>query len=398
MRKLSIQSSALVIASVILLSIVAPHRVAADGVENYASSSNSCPSISDFDWSSWLHESNSIYDYNNTSYVVTMDSLNYAAYTSNSRPGNSDPGYSWTIYVNSQIGSKLTISGDEYVSQTSGVHTGYHGLIRAGEVYNASTGVTAQGSIDVYTVDDYNYKPNPISTTTPIQRVGTGAHPATFTVVDTHSYPYQYGYPLTGIGGRNTTYTGSPTTGCIVAAHNVTYANWSFAKPNAALAYTEGKAAAGSGSQACSTFNIGCYLANAFQALSTEMANIMSAFWDSVVHMFVPNSVDIATIWSNFYNQLQTTMGFMFYPLTFLTNLFSAMTDTSNQWCTSSSCQVDAGSFFGGNFTINLRALQTAIPGAWTLLTNLARGALVFGLIFMIRRKALGWLGNQKEG
>jgi hypothetical protein len=105
--------------------------------------------------------------------------------------------------------------------------------------------------------------------------------------------------------------------------------------------------------------------------------------------VFIPNSAKNKTQFDNLAAFLNSKLGFLTYPITFIANLFEAF-HSSSAWCSSSSCTKNFGSFMGGNFTLDLNQPLHTMPTLWAWFLGLLRGITVLTLLLAIRKKYMG--------
>ncbi|MEI7632538.1 MAG: hypothetical protein WCJ60_04440 [bacterium] len=129
-------------------------------------------------------------------------------------------------------------------------------------------------------------------------------------------------------------------------------------------------------------------------ALGCHLANLVIRIKTLLLFLTIPNHNDIKFAFTHFQETLQTHLGFLTYPFTYLYDFFTAFGDTSNNWCTTSSCSKSFGNFFGSPFTINVIQLKTTIPALYDYGVLAIRSLTVFELVILLRRKFVGVLSK----
>ena len=174
---------------------------------------------------------------------------------------------------------------------------------------------------------------------------------------------------------------------CYAYVKNVQYAgSWTFDKLSEDVVYTEGANL----TYKCDTFDIGCQIAKAWRGVGNTIADAMYAAMKGIASFFMPDGAVIKSDFDDLNTFLQAKLGFLVYPLTFLGQLFTAFGDTTNNWCTSSSCTKNFGNLFGQPFVVDLKVGATAYPTYWTYFLTMTRGLVVLALVLAIRKKYIG--------
>lgn len=356
MKKASILFTTVMVLSTVFFAF--PLSSVANANSLYVAPSTSCGSVSDFDWPSWLKAATgggSAFDPDASSYVIFMTTTSYSGFTADHSSLSS---YSWEIYKSSDDTKPLLLSAD----------TTTHGGTYQGVIY-AQNGALLE---DNY-IEDYNYVPNPGSSTSVKQFTGSSWNslPVGVSPAPAHGYLFS-----------------NNEVGCVLAAHNVIYAaNYSaYDQPPGIAAYAAGVGASGSAST-CSALNIGCWIGKAFNGVQNTLVSVAEAGISAITSLFEPNSTYLGDQFSSFYTFLQDKLGFIMYPVTFFVNFFNAYGDTSNNWCTDTSCVKDFGNFYGHDFNVNVTQIKTSFPTVWTLIVSTIRGLTVLAVVMAIRRK-----------
>jgi len=197
---------------------------------------------------------------------------------------------------------------------------------------------------------------------------------------------------VNGGGGAFASYSGStsstgsatldsPGINCIYAAHNVSYApGW---------VYDTYDADAGVGlnpSQSCDTLDIGCYLKTAFTKVKDTFRSVGMFIVSSIASLFSPDGDQVQDDVDDLSAFMTAKFGFLAYPFTFFNDFFDAFNDTSNNWCTTSSCTKNFGSFYGHDFVVNLTQAKTTMPTYYNWFVAMMRGLVVLALILSLRQ------------
>jgi len=199
-------------------------------------------------------------------------------------------------------------------------------------------------------------------------------------------------HTITTGGGNFTGATTAPAVGssfdvkCVQFAYNYSYdSNYDIGQFNSEIA---GQA------NACGTWDLVCKSSGFFTSLATDTFNKIKAVLSSIASIFVPDSAQVTSDFNDFNTFMQSKLGFLTYPVTFLASLFSAFApDTS--WCTTSSCTKSFGNFYGQPVAINLIAAKAAMVSYWDWFIAMVRGVTVLGLILAIRRKYISIAGGK---
>jgi len=187
------------------------------------------------------------------------------------------------------------------------------------------------------------------------------------------------------------TYTGLTTapqfdaTGytCVAGAKNVNYSqSWTYNQYTGVIPLGTGSGAS------CGTTDIGCYISRIGSTIQNTISSGVLAVFNFIRDMFVPDTATIKSSFDDTMTTMTAKLGFLTYPITFLSTAFDAF-NSSSSWCSTSSCTKDLGDVFGTNMTVNFGAIQAITPSIWTMITLAARGILVMALVIMVRNK---WL------
>lgn len=197
--------------------------------------------------------------------------------------------------------------------------------------------------------------------------------------------PVENGYPSSAtlvVNPTNTTST--PLTGitCVYTARNITYGS-TWDKPF----YSANEASRGSVDNDCDALDFGCWMGKVFDTIGDGLKEVMMGVVKAITYLFAPDEAKMSEIMNNAKTFFEAKLGFLVYPLTFIGQMFTAMGDTSNNWCSDSSCSKSFGNFFGSNFTVNLLDFKNQMPTVWTFFTTAIRGLTVLALILAIRKK-----------
>jgi len=200
--------------------------------------------------------------------------------------------------------------------------------------------------------------------------------PAGFPDVDT--YPTANN---TNPGGVTLT-TGN--TYCVYAAKNVIYeSTWSYNKFSSYAGYKAGADASAS----CTTLDFACKIKQAWEGVADTFSAVGEAIVYGIAQIFAPDGNQIKSDFDSLTSFLETKFGFLTYPFVFISNIFNAFNNTSNNWCTTSSCSKDFGNFFGQPFIINITQLKTSVPTYYNWFVIVMRGMVVLALLLSLRQK-----------
>jgi len=189
-------------------------------------------------------------------------------------------------------------------------------------------------------------------------------------------------YTLTAAAAQNFS---SPNNGltCVYAARNVSYTNgWDVSQFNNSVAV-------GLNTGSCSVTDFGCWMGKIFDGVSNTLSGVMQAVIQSLVALWAPNGDTIKASFDDFNSFMTTKLGFIAYPITFLVQLVSSFNDTSQTWCTTTSCSKDVGALYGSHLVINFLQVKQAWPTLWAWLVTSLQGLTVLSVILAIRHRYL---------
>lgn len=168
---------------------------------------------------------------------------------------------------------------------------------------------------------------------------------------------------------------------CQLAAHNVDYgSNWIYNNIQQIAPH-----GVGSGTQ-CKATDIGCWITNAVSGVQSAFARWFTDITTFVYNIFVPDPTTMAGIWTDFSNYMNTKLGFLLYPLTFFTNLFTSFGDAGTS-CSATSCVVYSGNFMHGNFSIDFATIPHYFPTLWIAMQTIIVGITVYELLLAVKRR-----------
>jgi hypothetical protein len=174
-----------------------------------------------------------------------------------------------------------------------------------------------------------------------------------------------------------------PNVGCVLVAHNVDYADsWTYNKIQTDIP---------SGDDIkCATLDVACAISKLFRGVANTFKAVGQAIVGALASLFMPDPEVIKNKFQDFQSFMSNKLGFLVYPFSFLGNFFGAFGDTSNTWCSATSCTKNVGNFFGQPFTLKVDQMKYTMPTVWTWLLNLIRGLTILTLVLAIRMKYRG--------
>ncbi len=144
------------------------------------------------------------------------------------------------------------------------------------------------------------------------------------------------------------------------------------------------------GSQKCNgALDFGCWIGKAFNGIGDGFNAVAQAILKGIAFLWAPDQAQTQAQFTTLNDFLQAKLGFLVYPITFVVDMFNGFNDTSNNWCTASSCSKNFGNFQGKPFNVDFNTGATVYPGIWDFFLAAIRGATVLGLVFAIRHKYL---------
>jgi len=198
-------------------------------------------------------------------------------------------------------------------------------------------------------------------------------------------YAYSSGtdYQITGSAAYNPV-GASPI--CVEFTKNVLY-DTSFTDPKYTNGpgWTSGVGGPSSGPSCSGITDVVCYMSNLFSSVGNSIANAFQAFGVGLYSLFVPSGQQLSADWNAFSSTMQTKLGFLLWPFSFVTSLFSATLSPTTPCCT-----IGAGTFMHASWPgINLKYASIALPTLWSFLTDMIKGLSILILLFALRRKFL---------
>jgi hypothetical protein len=166
-----------------------------------------------------------------------------------------------------------------------------------------------------------------------------------------------------------TTTLNTGTFACIITAKNVIYTSqytgtiYSDALPNQ--------------QNQCDGLDIGCYIKSAIDSVNNTIRDVAIA----VINLFIPTGEQVKTEFSRLMTFYTDKLGFLTYPAIVFADIADALTNSNNGWCTSSSCNLNLGQFYGSNLNINLLAVQQLNQQLWTFALFIIRTGTIIWLV-----------------
>lgn len=182
------------------------------------------------------------------------------------------------------------------------------------------------------------------------------------------------------------------TAACYNGSNNLVYdttysASWTTYGNNGypSLAWSSGSDSATSGTSNanCGTLDVSCYAANLYNGVTNSIVAAFQAFTTGLYVLFVPSGTQISDDFNTFHTTLYNKLGFLTWPFSFVTNMFTAITTP-----TTTCCLIGAGTFMGATFPgIDLAFVSTNLPALWSFAQSAIKGLTVLMLFFMLRSK-----------
>ena len=310
------------------------------------------PNLSNWKWADEIHASDSNFNIDTTSYIIyTLRSYQDYQFA---YPVNHSVSWGQYYIVYAPPNVKLNISLGTYSSygNTMKINPSSGSSINYGRI-------TSQPEAEGWPTGQYK-------------------HGLYYTALTSLTTPMPY--PLV----NSNQYNDASSISFITSANNVDYApSFTADQISVKIAQTD---LYGSG-VSCSSLDVVCKTSQAISAVGSTIHSAISGFMNWVTSIIMPNSDQIASDFSSFNSYMQAKLGFLVYPLTFIVNFWNSFSDTSNNWCTTSSCTKNFGNLFGHAFTVNFNLPATIIPSFWTWFKALFVGLTVFELLLLIRKK-----------
>lgn len=176
----------------------------------------------------------------------------------------------------------------------------------------------------------------------------------------------------------------SANTNCIYAAKNVVYeSTWTWNKFSSYAGYKEGADASAS----CTTLDFACKIKQAWEGVTDTFAAVGEAIVYGIAQIFAPDANQVKSDFDSLTDFMEEKFGFLTYPFVFISDIFNAFNNTSNQWCTTTSCTKNFGNFYGQPFIIDITQLKTSVPTYYNWFVIVMRGMVVLALLLSLRQK-----------
>jgi hypothetical protein len=130
---------------------------------------------------------------------------------------------------------------------------------------------------------------------------------------------------------------------------------------------------------------VSCTLNNALQMLKSLSLNL-----------FVPDWTDIKTFFGAFVVQAQTSLGFLYAPINFLTALFNLVVNQATN-PTGDTCDLGPITIFGASAHIAICEWRYQFPQLWNYMQLFIQGGIAFGFSVAFWRKFNSFFGNHIE-
>jgi len=188
--------------------------------------------------------------------------------------------------------------------------------------------------------------------------------------------------------GTNTSAAGTSnstsSTNCVYAAKNVVYeSTWTFNHFSSYAGYKAGADA----STSCTTLDFACKIKQAWDGVADTFAAVGEAIVNGIASIFAPDGNQIKSDFDSLGAFMEAKFGFLSYPFTFIVNIFNAFNNSTNNWCTTTSCVKNFGNFYGHAFNVDVTQLKTSVPTYYTWFTLFMRGMVVLALLLSLRQK-----------
>lgn len=169
-----------------------------------------------------------------------------------------------------------------------------------------------------------------------------------------------------------------------VSAVNVDYSStWQYAQLNdTVITGVDG------GNGGCAIYDIGCHVGAAYRNLTDSLQNLVITIFKGIGALFSPDKDAIKTSMDSYANEFKDKMGFLLYPVDFVSEIYSNLT-ASQTWCNNTSCSKSFGNLLGAPFSIDFLAFNKVAPQIWEWALIFIRATTVVALMYMIKAK---WL------
>lgn len=134
----------------------------------------------------------------------------------------------------------------------------------------------------------------------------------------------------------------------------------------------------------CDTFDVICQTQNIFASIGNVFTGIAERIVAGIARLFQPDSSTMNQLFDDLRTLMETKLGFLAYPLTFIVDLFNAMINAPT--C-SDPCNITFGQFYGSDFGINITAIKSVSTLWWDFAVNAIRGTTVVALMLAFYRK-----------
>jgi hypothetical protein len=170
-------------------------------------------------------------------------------------------------------------------------------------------------------------------------------------------------------------------TSCVVGTHNVGYSSNYGSHYGAIQGQTE----------ECDLLDVACNVRALGASIATGFSNLTDALLAGIQALFVPSQNAFHDFFDSMSTFFTTKFGFLAYPITFMVNLFGAVTTwhhIGSQYSTITCIVSLPGNFFGtDHLSFNYCAIENTLPGVWTAAQLLIQASTVLMLFYAFKRK-----------
>jgi len=132
----------------------------------------------------------------------------------------------------------------------------------------------------------------------------------------------------------------------------------------------------------CSVFGpdiiggFGCHLTNFGIVLVHDLSDLVS-------FLFVPDTSVIASSFNSMYSMVETKLGFLLYPFSFVFRFFQSILDISGPVL----CTIDLDKVYGVQYNLDICSFERNLPTFFFFAQSLLQGVTSMGLMWQIRKK-----------
>lgn len=135
----------------------------------------------------------------------------------------------------------------------------------------------------------------------------------------------------------------------------------------------------------CKTMDLACHMSRFFNAITKWVFGTIS--W-----LFFPDSARVGAMFNQTLSNLQRSFGFLFFPVTFISDVFKSILQFS---AVNDTCALPPISIYGSTATIELCRWRYQLPGTWSFMQLIIRAGISIAFLWVCYRLLMRFLGVQ---